>query len=140
VYPTAAVPLGTLVRRIGTHATQVRLVYQCHADPGVLTGETAKFSFTMSAKGYRDVKLPVEFTISMNHDYSVVNDLTWSENFDGPAAFAWTHTVSGTNPNDEWSLVNCDSHSGAKSYHNGGTDCSNYSDDQGNPYLASPPY
>jgi hypothetical protein len=137
--PTGALSLGTLKARIGTNLNPAVATFHMAASNSVGSGEIANITFSLSAPGFRGVTAPLGLSLDLNEDYLLVPGEQFHEDFEGATAADWVHgSTDPANPNDEWALVSCDSHSPTHSYHNGGTDCSDYSDDQGDPFLASP--
>lgn len=143
IAPTTAMAIGDIPAAIGTNPALKTIRFLAAADATVITGDTADLTLTFTATGFTGTAAPIQWTIRLNLDYQV-QTRSFTESFEttSPTAAAWTHgTTIPTPTGDEWKLVSCNAAAGMRSYKNGGGDpaCGNYTDTQGNPYLASPP-
>jgi hypothetical protein len=134
ISPDAVIFVGDLEPSQGSISAQ-EVVLDFALEVGDLTAQpqTADFSLNVTVPGALSVAGDT-FTLELNLDYELVQD-TMTEDFETGAA-GWFH-MPGAPPDDEWHMTGCNANGGASSYHNGGTGCTDYSDDQDNPYLAS---
>ncbi|MFC2172649.1 M36 family metallopeptidase, partial [Acidobacteriota bacterium] len=140
VSPSGDILIGTLRGMTGLSPQPAVLTFKVAAADSVTAGDSVTFTLDLTARGYHGTAAPVTLNLALHQDYALITGEAFVEDFEGSTAALWEHGVSAPDKstNDEWILVTCDQNSPTTSYHNGGPDCSDYTDDQGDPILTSP--
>jgi len=143
VEPVGPLLIARIPETLGTAKGLQTLRYLVSADSSIVSGDTSDLTLTLSATGYDDLLAPISWTIRLHMDYEL-RPSSFAEDFEAgsPTLGLWTHMpTSSKSPGDDWRTVTCNAAGGSQSFKNGGGDpgCGDYTDDQGDPYLASPP-
>jgi hypothetical protein len=102
----------------------------------------AEVVVALLADGYGETPAQ-RLTLLLNRDYELSSGLTMEFDVEGetggPVGPGWSTGLLGPGAN-QWTLVECNAATGTRAYRNGPADCTGeYSDEQGNPWLATPP-
>lgn len=135
IEPSGAIVLGDLPPMAGgIPGREVTLVFAVTAAGPLPSPDTADFSLNLTAdgalRGAGD-----GFQLVLNQDY-LLEPLVLEDDMETGAP-GWIHDP-GSPPDDEWGLETCQASSGTTSWHNGASGCGDYSDDQADPWLATP--
>ena len=137
--PQRELRVGDIRARTG-FAFPFEVEYYLRADPSIAFGETATFTFELTARGH---EATTEVTIPLAADYRKLTAQTsWggTETFEpaSPTVGEWVHEPAGGRPSDQWDLQDCGDGAGRAMVY-AGPGCTEYSDEPSAARLISPP-
>lgn len=130
---------------VGSSPASLVLPLKVVGSTTIAAGDVATLAFTLRATAFPSPAAPLTLPLELNMDYSVESALTYAFDVEGetaPVGPGWSRGELVPGGNDQWTVVGCanTTPAGTQSFRNGPASCvGRYSDNQGNPWLATPP-